>query len=197
MKKSILFIIWAIIFCLIPLSGYSSTPTSTFTLTNTPTLTATLTASPTFTPTYTSTPTFTPTPTSTITPTFTITLTATITSTTTLTPTLTSTISRTPTTTVTPLILEHGKILAYPSPAKGDYIWFYYSVEGPAEVKIDIFNVAGEKGKTLNNSHSNTGYHRTQWNIRQVAPGIYFYRIQINDSRGTHDYGIRKLVIVK
>ncbi len=76
-------------------------------------------------------------------------------------------------------------------------MWFYYYVEHSAQVRIKVFNVLGEKVKILTNSHTGSGYHRTAWDIRDVAPGIYLYRMQIDNPSGRRDLGIRKVVIMK
>ncbi len=152
------------------------------------------------TPTFTSTPTATPPGTTTPTsgPTLTITPTPTITLTMTVTPSSTITIAparRIMTT--TPYIIEREKVIAYPSPAKGDDLWFYYYVEGGAQVRIEIYNVIGERGMVLEDSHTGSEYCRTHWDIRNVAGGTYFYRMRIKSPAGTRDYGIQKLLIIK
>jgi hypothetical protein len=176
-----------------PTSTPSFTSTHTPTYTTTPTLTnsATYTSTPTITGTYTITPTTTSTPTVTITPTLTITTTITLTA------TRTSTVSPTPTLTAAPFKVKPGEVMCYPAPAQGHDIWFYYAIEGSAQIEIEIFNVVGEKGVTLTNSHANSGYYRTHWNISHVAPGIYLYRVHIKDAVGQKTIGIKKLVIVK
>jgi hypothetical protein len=192
---------------------YTTSPTAsntpTFTFTTTPTCTPTYTATPTFTitGTYTITTTATPTPsitiTATITPTATITLTATISptktnsATITLTVTKTATITITPTVTKTPYSIPKDKIISYPAPATGNDLWFYYYVATPSKTIIEIFNVTGEPCKTITEDVLNVGFWRTHWDIQDVAPGIYFYRIQLKNNGNIVDRGIRKLAIVK
>ncbi len=112
-------------------------------------------------------------------------------------------ISLVPTPTITPTITPTVQLLpdntafTYPSPAKGDTLWFYYSVRGPAEVRIEIYNVIGEKGKVITNSHMSSGNQRTSWDIKDVAPGLYFYRLYIEDAAGKRDLGLKKLYIIK
>lgn len=171
----------------------SITPTATITPTSTPS--GTITVSPTISATYTvsptSTPTFTPTLTLTISPTYTPTPTATVT------PTVTKTQTRTPvitmtytpsmTATSTAAILSAGQeLLAYPNPAK-DIVKFAYKAAGTAKVSIDLYTLAGERVTSIDEykSGGNGQTHVTPWDAMHVAPGIYIYRLVIQDDKGT------------
>ncbi len=165
-------------FC-IYLSGPAATPT--FTQTSIPT--ATFTRTPT--PTGTSSPTPSISPTNTHTPTITLTV------------SVSATYTTSSTVTPVPQIILIDKVITYPSPAKGNDLWFYYTVAGPAQVRIELYNVVGEKGLVLTESHAASGNQRTRWDIRDVAPGIYFYRLRIEDAQGLRDFGVKKLVIIK
>jgi hypothetical protein len=79
-------------------------------------------------------------------------------------------------------------------PAKGDSLWFYYYANRPGPVKIEIFNLIGEKGITLEDYADAAGYRRTCWDIRRVAAGIYFYRISLP---GLPTTDLHKLVVTK
>jgi len=189
----------------------SPTGTRTPTYTPTPTRTVSATASPTGTPpppytptiTATYTVTSTATPTATVTPTVTRTATATVSATHTATPSVTPTatisatytVTPTITTTSTPVPLE--KVAAYPQPATGDRVYFYYPLRQPGRVYIEIYNVAGEKVATLQDEKASAGNGRTAWDIGRVAPGIYLYRVQIESAGQAQITGWQKLVIVK
>jgi Secretion system C-terminal sorting domain len=183
----------------------TQTTTPTITATHTPTFTHTLTSSetPTVTPTATITQTSTISPTSTDSPTIsptptisaTYTISPTITMTSTYLPTKTATI--TTTATQTPFRLHTDKIIVYPSPATDNDLWFYYQTTEACRVEIEIFNVLGEKGKILRDEHVDIGYQRTYWDIQNVAPGIYFYRMRIIGASQTQIIGPKKLVIIK
>jgi hypothetical protein len=197
---------------------YTATPsctrTATGTMTSTVTFTATHTVTSTHSPTSTITPTYTISITSTITPTITptpsITLTATIsptgtwsptsTITATITLTVTATSTKTITNTSTPVAefdVRAGEMKTYPSPATGADVWFYYYLEEAADVRIDIYNIVGEKAEVVKERHFGQGYYRAHWNIRDVAPGIYLYKTKLVTANGDQDLGVRKLVIVK
>jgi hypothetical protein len=171
----------------------TGTATPTFTETPTHSPTATITQTSTISATYTTSPTISPTPT--ISATYTVSPTITITST--VIPTKTSTVTTTITPTVTPHALISKRVITYPSPGRGDDLWFYYEMAEPGRVDIQIYNVLGEKGVRLKQEHYSAGYQRTHWDISKVAPGIYFYRMRIISGGKTETLGPHKLVIVK
>lgn len=140
---------------------------------------------PTDTPTRTPSPTMTQTPTPTMTPTLTCT------------PTITLSVTPTLTATLTPFEIGREKTIAYPSPATGDTVWFYYYADAPAEAEIAIYNVLGERCDVLTARHDQTGYQRTAWNIRGVAPGVYIFRVRLKTAAETKDFGTSKLIIAK
>ncbi|MEW6516513.1 MAG: hypothetical protein AB1439_06395 [candidate division FCPU426 bacterium] len=177
------------------------TPSSTFTPTRThsPTFTATPTRTdtPTFTATPTHTPTFTISPTSTHTPTFTISPTRTTTPTVTLTSTISPTVLATATATTTPVSLTADQVVAYPAPAIGPDLWFAFAPTGPARVKIEIYNLTGELCQTLRDECPAAGVWRTHWDIRDVAPGVYLYRLTLLYPAETRTFAFKKFVIIK
>ncbi|MBN1594900.1 hypothetical protein JW933_03140, partial [candidate division FCPU426 bacterium] len=194
---------------------FTATSTATCSRTYTATSTRTPTASPTCSETLTATVTFsatespTGTPTPSISPTVTMTKTITVTLTATASPsqtgsatiTLTITVSPTQTKTATisptPLAIPKDQILCYPMPATGDQVWFYYWMNGPGVMEIDIYNLVGEKGATLSFQHTESGYMKSAWDIRQVANGVYFYRGRCRDDSGSRIYPVKKIAIVK
>jgi len=53
-------------------------------------------------------------------------------------------------------------------------------------VKIEVFNIKGQKVKELYNEFTMKGHHTVLWNGqddkgRSVSSGIYFYRVQTVD----------------
>ena len=62
---------------------------------------------------------------------------------------------------------------------------------------IDIFNIRGQKIKTLVNDFYNAGSYKVEWNglddnNRDVASGIYFYRMQTDGFAS-----VRRMVMLK
>ena len=92
-----------------------------------------------------------------------------------------------------------NSVQAYPSPAKGDTVWFYFSGKDVTKVTIAIYNVAGEQVVVLNETPQwlQGNYYRTSWNIRNVAPGIYLYRLRLENPVGAKELRNQRLVIVK
>ncbi len=61
-----------------------------------------------------------------------------------------------------------------------------YGLPRNADVRIDIFNVLGQRVRTLVATRQQAGYHTVTWNGlddvgRHVAHGIYFYRLRAGD----------------
>jgi len=57
-----------------------------------------------------------------------------------------------------------------------------YSLKEVGKVKIEIYNMKGQKIKTFNQEHNSPGYYQVSWdgrdeNGRSVASGIYLYRL--------------------
>ncbi|UCC44127.1 MAG: T9SS type A sorting domain-containing protein [Candidatus Zixiibacteriota bacterium] len=63
---------------------------------------------------------------------------------------------------------------------------FSYSLPEAQQVTIEIFNIRGQKVRTLVDSYVSAGEHVVEWNSlsdagNRVASGIYFYRLQAGD----------------
>jgi hypothetical protein len=149
----------------------------------------------------TNTPTITPTrsPTLTITSTLTITETPTISPTVTVTPTITPIPTKTITITFTPVVFPTGKSAVYPNPATGDTLNFFYSLEAPANILIDVYNLMGFRVAHLEDRNRPAAINQvTTWNIKGVAGGVYFYRLTLEapDGRRT-TLESKKIVIVR
>jgi hypothetical protein len=72
-----------------------------------------------------------------------------------------------------------------------------YDVPEESMVRVDIYNILGQKVRTLVNSVHQPGYHAVQWNGTNdfgvpVASGMYIYRIQAKDF-----VAVKKLVLMK
>jgi flagellar hook assembly protein FlgD/cell division septation protein DedD len=142
--------------------------TATATATPTGTVTATPTASPTNTPT--------PTRTASATPS----TTATMISTKTPTPTPTTTQSATS----TPRCFHiPGQFRAFPNPAKGK-VNFILKLEQDAWVKVEIYNLFGEKAAMIHEFKSASDEAILEWVCHGIAPGIYICRISLKGEDG-------------
>ena len=72
-----------------------------------------------------------------------------------------------------------------------------YQLPRDTQVKINIYNIRGEKVKTLVNDKENAGHHSVIWNgtddrNRELSSGIYLYRIKIDGYCAT-----KKMLLVK
>ncbi len=72
-----------------------------------------------------------------------------------------------------------------------------YALPENADVKLAIYNVLGQRVKTLIEGHETAGYNTVWWdgkdeNGDQVASGIYFYRLQADEFSE-----IKKMMLVK
>ncbi|NQV16938.1 MAG: choice-of-anchor D domain-containing protein [Armatimonadetes bacterium] len=72
-----------------------------------------------------------------------------------------------------------------------------FSLKDAGNVSLEIYNVKGEKVRTLINGHLDAAYHNIIWNGKNeynqnIASGVYFYKFK------TSDYSkIRKMLLIK
>ena len=76
-----------------------------------------------------------------------------------------------------------------------------YSLPIPADIRLNIYNLKGEKICTLINQHQTAGTFKISWNGRNdknvhVASGIYIYRMEINTGREILSQS-RQMVLLK
>ncbi len=72
-----------------------------------------------------------------------------------------------------------------------------FSIEQAGDVKLEVFNVAGQKVVTLVNEKLEAGPHLVDWNGRvttgeRAASGVYFYRLTAGDKETS-----KKMVLLK
>jgi hypothetical protein len=72
-----------------------------------------------------------------------------------------------------------------------------YNVAKETDVELSIYNIRGQKVKTLVNEHLNPGYHSVIWdgtdkNKKSVASGVYFYRLKAD-----HKTLTKKMMLLK
>ncbi len=91
---------------------------------------------------------------------------------------------------------ENFSLTVYPNPFNSE-ININYFVNRAEEIKLEIYNIEGEKITTLINSHHIRGYYKSVWNAktesgRKVASGIYILKA----SNGKNSSFI-KLILLK
>lgn len=91
----------------------------------------------------------------------------------------------------------------YPNPfynsanTRGNGTTISYSLKNKSKVSLNIYNILGQKIKTLVNSEQKSGNHKIVWNgkdnnNRKVSSGIYFYRLE-NEGKSL----TKKMLILK
>jgi hypothetical protein len=174
-----------------PVYSPTMTPTITPTRTRTPTPSATRTMSRTATisPTATISATSTRSPVYSPTQTCTITLSSTITSTPTITPTLTISLTQTvvasysATATLTTAIIS-GTVRIFPQPGR-ERVRLSYPCSGVGRVTVEVFNAVGECVLRVKDEPVSQGNDATtELATQDLAAGVYYLRIQIEDQQG-------------
>lgn len=89
---------------------------------------------------------------------------------------------------------------AYPNPSRG-HCQISYQIPVGSRVELSVYNILGQKVKTLVSGHQSAGSHTIKWagddyRGQPVANGIYLYRLQTEDGRQNRT-AVRKLVILK
>jgi hypothetical protein len=70
-----------------------------------------------------------------------------------------------------------------------------YSIPEKAKVKIEIFNILGQKVITLSDEIMEAGDHKIEWNARNYSGGVYFCRM---NATGTKNFEkTMKLILIK
>ncbi len=75
-----------------------------------------------------------------------------------------------------------------------------YALPVPAKVKIEVFNLLGQRVITLVNEHKPAGYHVVDFDASQLASGMYYYRFQAGDPSVGSGQGfqqVNKMLLVK
>ncbi len=56
-----------------------------------------------------------------------------------------------------------------------------YSIPQASDVRLDIYNVKGQRVQSLVNSAQSAGLYTVQWNAQGFASGMYLYRLQVGN----------------
>ena len=73
----------------------------------------------------------------------------------------------------------------YPNPFNSETI-ISYEINHQSHVRLDIYNLLGEKIYTLVDKFQNNGFHKVRWktdNMLGISSGIYFYVLSIDNKR--------------
>lgn len=92
---------------------------------------------------------------------------------------------------VVPLPIQYNLAQNYPNPFN-PVTTIEYALPQASKVKIEVYNVIGQKIATLVNSKQGAGYHTVTWDASDVSSGVYFYRLTADDFSQT-----RRMVLMK
>ncbi|MGC8866755.1 MAG: PQQ-binding-like beta-propeller repeat protein [Elusimicrobiales bacterium] len=93
-------------------------------------------------------------------------------------------------------VFDNDWIYTYPNPAKGDKLTFKFVVNYNSDIKIKIYNVAGEIIKELEMKNAQGGLiNEMVWDIRDMASGVYVYIFEASGSGGKKSVK-KKLAII-
>jgi len=90
----------------------------------------------------------------------------------------------------------------YPNPFNPETT-IKYQIPKASKVKLEIFNVLGQKVKTLVDEQKEAGSYQTKWNglnelDKQLSTGIYFYRLSVEAFDGSqHFVKNKKMLLIR
>ena len=98
---------------------------------------------------------------------------------------------------VTKLGFNFPNPVIFSEKSRNDNVTFHYQLAQNSKVTFEIYNIKGQKIKTLLNDEIKGGYHSVVWNGnneqgKKVSSGIYFYRMTAENYSK-----IRKMIIIK
>ncbi len=91
---------------------------------------------------------------------------------------------------------EKLEAFCYPNPVRQNPVRIVFYTEESAEVEVEIFTTAGKRVKTYNTTTNGSGHFGVDWNINDVANGVYFYRVTATWG-GKERTVIKKIAVIK
>ena len=88
----------------------------------------------------------------------------------------------------------------YPNPFNPETT-ISYSLNNPANVTLEIYNMKGQKVRTLINAYQQAGNHNLVWdakdsNDQEVSSGVYFYKLVSEGNFGEY-ISSKKMIFLK
>ncbi|MHB1687273.1 MAG: alpha-amylase family glycosyl hydrolase [Ignavibacteriaceae bacterium] len=85
----------------------------------------------------------------------------------------------------------------YPNPFNPSTV-IRFALPFDSKVKLDIYNILGQRVVELVNNVETAGYHEVVWNASNLASGVYIYRIEAASNSGGNIYSdVKKMVMIK
>jgi hypothetical protein len=72
----------------------------------------------------------------------------------------------------------------YPNPFNAETV-IKYSLSQDADVKLEVYNLLGQKVETIINKHEQAGYKTVHWDASGYSSGVYFYKLTAGDNAFT------------
>ncbi len=94
-------------------------------------------------------------------------------------------------------IFDENFVYTYPNPATGDKLIFKFSLNDNADIKIRVYNIAGEIIKEFEKKNClAASIEEIEWDIRNIASGVYIYVFEA-DNRKEKKKVEKKIAIIK
>ncbi len=85
----------------------------------------------------------------------------------------------------------------YPNPFNPGTV-ISYALPFSSNVKIEVYNILGEKVKELLNAQKSAGYYSVNFNTAGLGSGVYFYMIEAKSTDGKSEYrDTKKMMLLK
>jgi hypothetical protein len=84
----------------------------------------------------------------------------------------------------------------YPNPFNPSTV-IQYSIPQESQVRIDVYNVIGQKITTLMNSVQKSGNYEVTWDASALASGVYFYSLKASANTGKNYFAVKKMMLLK
>jgi hypothetical protein len=81
-------------------------------------------------------------------------------------------------------MVQDVNIRMFPNPVKTNAT-FTYDLDEEAYVELSVYSLTGQRVSTVISEHQNAGNQRAEFNVGKLAPGVYMYVLQANNSKTT------------
>lgn len=72
-----------------------------------------------------------------------------------------------------------------------------FNLKEKSKVKLEVYNLLGEKIITFCDEEQSPGYHQARWNASNLSSGLYFYKIEAVDESGNRFIDAKKCMLMK